>query len=136
MKKNLIITIFACLLVSSPANAFDWGLGNKIATNIKNIFSRAAGEPGKGDLTQAEYYENKEAETLAEFLEKARISGYVTPQGEIDYMRLNDDPKMVARLDSIMNSIEPAAGPAPTEVPVLHIKPEKNGEVGKLRPIQ
>jgi len=134
MKRNLVIAVASCmLLTSAPAHAFDWGLGNKIVTNMKSMFSRAIGE-SNGKTTQSEFYKNKEDETLSEFLENARLSGFVTKTGSIDYNKINQDPKMVAHLNAIMSNIEPAAGPASNIS--LNLKPEKITPVGSLRPVR
>lgn len=130
MKKSLVYAALACTLAIPQAHALDWGLSSKITAGIKNIFSKAAEE----ETTKVNEQHQKEAETLSQFLESARTAGYITATGEVDYNRINNDPQMVARLTSVMNNIEPAAGPMSTqEQPILHLKPEKTDLEGELR---
>ena len=84
MKKTLISTVAIFMLISAPSHAFDWGLGSKIVNSIKNSFSRASAEDTT-TVHNADYYRTKDAETISQFLEKARLSGYVTKTGDIDY---------------------------------------------------
>jgi hypothetical protein len=134
MKKKIILATILCALSGTPAYGFDWGLGSKITNNIKNLFSNAS---KKSAETEAGRYRNKEAETLQEFFNNAKMSGFVTPDGKVDYIRISADPKMAARLDEILNNIQPAAGPIINiEQPVsFHLKPEKVSSTQKLREV-
>ncbi len=125
MKIKLILIISTIILISPTANALDWGLGNMITTNINNIFSKAS--------------KNKapKHETLADFINEARVSGYTTQNGDIDFNRINNNPEMLARLNSIMNTIQPAAGPAPKKRKmILQTKPENTDTSKELRDIK